>query len=321
MRLHHRPLAPWLNSNVSRTVSTIGTAVFGDSLTVPIARLESIRLEDDRAHRFCILEAPMSLTTTVDTVADDVIRVRYLFANAYIVGSPEGWVLVDAALPNAHGAILEAANHHIGADIPPSAIVLTHGHFDHVGALPELLGQWSVPVLAHELELPHLLGEEDYPPPDPTVGKGAMALMSFTYPNKAIDLGERVRALPTDHHVPGMPGWRWIHTPGHSNGHVSFYRERDGLLLAGDAFVTVQQESLYAVATQQQEVHGPPAYFTADWDRAFQSVQELHQLKPRIAATGHGTPMSGEALATGLTDLVVNFDEVAVPRHGRYVPD
>lgn len=263
----------------------------------------------------------MSLTTTVDTVAPDVIRIRYLFANAYLVGSSAGWVLVDTALHGADGTILEAVNDHIGQDAQPEAVVLTHGHFDHVGALSALLERWPVPVVAHELELPHLIGEEDYPPPDPTVGKGAMALMSFAYPNEAIDLSDRVQALPTDYSVPGMPGWRWIHTPGHTNGHVSLYRESDGLLLAGDAFVTVQQESLYAVATQQPEVHGPPAYFTTDWNLAFQSVQDLQQLQPQIAATGHGTPMRGESLASGLAKLVNDFDEIAVPDHGRYVPD
>ncbi|RYE43220.1 MAG: MBL fold metallo-hydrolase, partial [Hyphomicrobiales bacterium] len=38
--------------------------------------------------------------------------------------------------------------------------------------------------------------------------------------------------------MPGLPEWRWIATPGHSPGHVSFYRDRDGTLIAGDAFVT-----------------------------------------------------------------------------------
>ena len=262
----------------------------------------------------------MSLTTTIDQVAPDVIRVRYLFTNAYLVGTPEtGWVLVDAALHGAEGAILEAAREYMGENAEPAAIVLTHGHFDHVGALPGLLERWQAPVFAHELELPHLLGEQDYPPPDPTVGKGAMALISFTYPNRAIDLGDRVKPLPDDFTLPNLPGWRWIHTPGHTDGHVSLYRDSDDLLLAGDAFVTVQQESLYAVATQKEEVHGPPAYFTVDWDRAFQSVRDLQHLNPRIAATGHGTPMSGDALATGLADLVGNFEEIAVPDHGRYV--
>lgn len=117
-----------------------------------------------------------------------------------------------------------------------------------------------------------------------------------------------------------MPGWRWIHTPGHTKGHVSLFREDDRCLIAGDAFVTVKQESLYAVATQEQEIHGPPAYFTPDWNAARQSVERLAQLRPSIAATGHGTPMRGEELGRALEKLLMDFDEIAVPNQGRYVP-
>ena len=77
-------------------------------------------------------------------------------------------------------------------------------------------------------------------------------LLSFAYPNSAIDLGSRVRSLPDDGSVPHMPGWRWIHTPGHTGGHVALFRDSDRCLIAGDAFVTTRQESLYAVMTQSR---------------------------------------------------------------------
>jgi glyoxylase-like metal-dependent hydrolase (beta-lactamase superfamily II) len=146
-----------------------------------------------------------------------------------------------------------------------------------------------------------------------------MALLSFAYPNKAIDLGSQAQALPLDNVVPQLPDWRWIHTPGHTRGHISLYREGDGVLIAGDAFVTVEQESLYKVMTQKQEVHGPPAYFTPDWKQSEESVRILHALRPTIAATGHGTPMAGEALNEGLSTLVSQFEDVAIPDRGRYV--
>lgn len=263
----------------------------------------------------------MALTTTVDEVAPDLVRLRYLFVNLYLSGTSEGWVLIDAGVPGCADNIVETAGERFGKGTAPQAIFLTHGHFDHVGAFPELFEQWDVPVYAHPLEIPHLTGESDYQPPDPTVGGGAMALLSFAYPAKAIDLGNRVQPLPTDGSVPGMPEWRWIHVPGHTAGQVALFRERDRLLIAGDAFVTTKQESLYAVARQEQEVHGPPAYFTPDWPAARRSVETLAALRPEIAATGHGTPMRGTPLTEGLEALVANFDEIAVPDHGRYVPD
>jgi glyoxylase-like metal-dependent hydrolase (beta-lactamase superfamily II) len=264
----------------------------------------------------------MRITTTVDEVTPDLVRLRYLFANLYLYGSPEKWTLIDGGVQGCGGALLDTVDERFGGG-PPHSIVLTHGHFDHVGAFPEVFERWGadIPIYAHRLELPHITGERDYLPPDPSVGRGVMALLSFTYPNKAADLGPTVRALPDDGSVPNMPGWRWLHTPGHTDGHVSLFRESDRCLIAGDAFVTVQQESLYDVARQEEEVHGPPSYFTPDWISARASVEQLAALNPEIAATGHGTPMRGGDLRHGLEHLVRTFDETAIPNSGRYVPE
>jgi glyoxylase-like metal-dependent hydrolase (beta-lactamase superfamily II) len=261
----------------------------------------------------------MAVISAADQVTPDLTWLRYLFVNLYFYGTSASWVLIDAGLQGSALTIVEAAEERFGKGARPEAIILTHGHFDHVGAFPELFEGWDVPVYGHRLELPHLTGKANYPPPDPTVGKGVMALLSFAYPNGAIDLGTRVRSLPDDGSVPHMPGWRWIHTPGHTAGHVALFRESDRCLIAGDAFVTTRQESLYAVMTQEPEVNGPPAYFTPDWASARRSVEELVALRPAIAATGHGTPMVGRELGDGLERLVRDFDEVAIPDQGRYV--
>lgn len=234
---------------------------------------------------------------------------------------PHDWVLIDAGMPKSADDIISAAKEIYGEDNRPRAIILTHGHFDHVGALEDLLEVWDVPVYAHKLELPYLTGSADYPKPDPDAGGGAITKMSPMFPNQGIDIRNHVEALPADGSVPHMPGWEWIHTPGHTDGHVSLFRELDRTLIAGDAFVTVKQESLFKVMTQKPEISGPPKYLTTKWGKARESVTKLNQLNPTLAVTGHGLPMSGEELREGLERLDLHFEKLAIPQRGKYVDD
>lgn len=248
----------------------------------------------------------------LDSVAPDVLGLRIMLVNVYAVSTADGWVLIDAGLPMSDGRIRRWAESHFGSR-KPSAVVLTHGHFDHVGAFPKILEAWDVPVFAHQLELPYLRGQKKYPPPDATAGGGIMSLLAPFYPRGPIDLGEHVQPLPMGGTIPELPGWKWIHTPGHTEGHVSIFRDSDRTLLVGDAFCTTKQESLSAIATQRPELHGPPAYYTSDWDAAKASVEILANLKPQGLAPGHGAPMRGTDVAPALDDLAKNFDAVARP--------
>jgi glyoxylase-like metal-dependent hydrolase (beta-lactamase superfamily II) len=272
-----------------------------------------------------VLDTVLHREASVDSpryVANDVSYLLDRFVNVVFVGAPaagdRGWTLIDAGLPGSAAKIKRAAARLFGEGARPAAIVLTHGHVDHVGAIHTLAREWDAPVYAHELELPYLTGRSSYPPPDPFVGGGAMSVISILFPTKPINLGSRVHALPADGSVPGMPGWRWIPTPGHSPGHVSVVRDADRTLIAGDAFVTTKQESLVAALTQRPEFHGPPMYFTPDWDAARQSLRHLAEYEPTAAITGHGPAARGERLRMELHQLATHFDEWARPAHGRY---
>jgi len=255
-------------------------------------------------------------------IALDLYYYTIQIVNICIFGNPEQkneWVLIDTGMPKSADEILSIVDRRFGSNSRPKAIILTHGHFDHVGAVVDLVRHWNVPVFAHELELPYLTGKCSYPEPDSTVEGGLVAKMSPLFPNEPINLGSHVEKLPSDGSVPGMIGWRWIHTAGHSPGHISLFRDEDSSLIAGDAFVTVKQDSLYKVLVQKQEISGPPRYFTTDWQKAWESVKKLEALKPKVAVTGHGTPMTGELLSNGLKTLVQEFDRIAIPDYGRYI--
>jgi glyoxylase-like metal-dependent hydrolase (beta-lactamase superfamily II) len=258
-------------------------------------------------------------------VTPDIACVQILIANCYLVRNLEkagSWVLVDAGVgARAATRIKSAAETCCGTGTRPECIVLTHAHFDHVGGVVELARDWDVVVYAHAMEMPYLTGRSDYPPPDPTVGGGLMARVSGFYPRHPVYLGERVRTLPPDGTVPGLPEWRWLHTPGHTPGHISLFRHSDGAMIVGDAFITTNQQSALSVLTQYQHVYGPPTYFTQDWNAARSSVRQLAALRPSLAATGHGIPMYGEHLDHQLQELAADFDHLAIPRHGRYVSE
>ena len=251
-----------------------------------------------------------------DEIAPDLAYKKTVLANVVFHGRPgeQGWVLVDAGIPGSAEAIFKAASERFGEHIPPAAIVLTHGHFDHVGALAELAAEWETPIYAHRLEHPFLNGSRSYPPPRADVGGGLMARAAGLYPRHPINVSRWLALLSENQEVPFMPGWRCVPTPGHTQGHVSLWREADRTLIAGDAFITTRQESAYAVLLQKPEMHGPPQYYTPDWDAARDSVQRLAALEPELVVTGHGPAMRGPEMREALKLLARDFDQIARPR-------
>lgn len=254
-------------------------------------------------------------------VSKDIFYYTDQIVNVVFLGDPRDdyWYLVDTGLPFSAKEIMQVAKQRFGRDSRPEAILLTHGHFDHVGGVIDLVKLWEVPVYARELEFPYLTGEKSYPKADGTVEGGILAKISSYYPVEPIQLGKALRPLKEDGSLPGLDQWRWLHTPGHSPGHVSFFRDRDRTLLSGDAFITVRQDSLYNVLMQTPEVNGPPRYLTTDWGEAWTSVEKLFLLKPKLVVPGHGIALEGVQLREQLKKLLENFEEIALPDYGKYV--
>src|ERR1044072_2248570 len=253
--------------------------------------------------------------TTITRIAPDVGWLPISFVNAYFVGHPGGpWVLVDAGLPGRAKQIIEAAEARFGAASPPEAIILTHGHFDHAGSALPLAVYWNVPIYAHRLEMPYLTGKSDYPPPDPTVG-GAIAFLSRFTPASARNLSGRIRELqPND--VPGAPGWEWLATPGHSPGHISLFRPSDRVLLAGDAFATMNMDSWSGLVTGRKTLARAGAPFKTGWGATRLSVTEPAELRRQVSGCGHGIPRTDAELPAQLERFAERF---RAPRNGRYV--
>jgi glyoxylase-like metal-dependent hydrolase (beta-lactamase superfamily II) len=264
-----------------------------------------------------------SIGTNSWLVAPGVWRLKDIFVNVYLIQDREatGWVLVDAGLKSTAAKVRALVTELFGKGSRPRAIIMTHAHFDHRGSLLELAEELGVPVYCHHQERPYLTDQASYPPPDPSVGGGMMSLLSFVYPKGPINAESYLRELPEDGSITELEDWQWIHTPGHTPGHISLFREKDGVLVAGDAFVTTMQESLLAVATQKKFVCGPPKYFTPDWGAAARSVKKLAALEPNVITTGHGHAMYGDEARKELHKLVKEFWKVGIPATGRYVKE
>ena len=245
-------------------------------------------------------------------IAHEVAVIPGIIANAYLVGNAASWVLVDAGTPGRERKIAAASEARFGRGARPRAIVLTNGHFDHAGSAGPLADLWSVPVYAHPLELPYLTGRARYPPLDPTA-PGFFSALSRLFPSTTVNLGGRVAALEAHRSAPGLEEWECLDTPGHTPGHVAFFRPRGAVLLAGDAVTTMNLDSFLGTIAKRRQVCRPPVPATTDWERARRSVQLLAALRPTLIAAGHGTPMRDAA-----GQLQALADRFPMPAYGRY---
>jgi glyoxylase-like metal-dependent hydrolase (beta-lactamase superfamily II) len=190
--------------------------------------------------------------------------------NSYFVREDDGLTLVDANLPGRGNGIVEIA---LGLELPIRRIVLTQAHRDHTGSLDaicELLPSADVFIGARESRLLEQDFSLDRNEPQMKI-RGRFAPVK-TQPG-LLDPGDHVCSL------------RALSTPGHTPGHFSFFDERNGALLTGDAFQTA---GWLAVAGDLRLLFPFPAMFTWNKPLALESARLLRDLNPTCLAPGHG---------------------------------
>jgi glyoxylase-like metal-dependent hydrolase (beta-lactamase superfamily II) len=228
--------------------------------------------------------------------------------NAYLVSDGSSWVLVDAGWGSDGPRIRAAARLLLGPGSAPSAILLTHAHPDHAGAARELAEAWGCPVYTHPAELPLATGDfaamARYAGPlDRWLILPLMRVIGRRRREAALagsSLAGIVKPLPPGGAIPGVEGWGWIHTPGHTPGHVAYVRARDRVVLSGDAILTLDVNAWAGLLRQRQGLSGPPWYTTWDRQAATASISEIAGLEPRVLATGHGLPLAGPGTAAAV---------------------
>jgi len=226
----------------------------------------------------------------------------------YFVRSGSSWVLIDAGWANDASRIERAATSLLGADSRPAAILLTHCHPDHAGSALPLARIWDCAVYMHPDELPIATG--DFPamvatagPLDRWVVLPLMRAMGKRRREAVLarsSLSEVARTFEPAVGAPGLPGWECIPTPGHTRGHVSYFRPGDRVLITGDALVTVRLNSWSGLFLGRPGLSGPPWYTTWSRRAARESAQRLARLGPTVLAGGHCRPMTGTGTAAAV---------------------
>ena len=253
-------------------------------------------------------------------------------SNVYFVRSGSSWVLIDTASAHCGPLIQAAAESLFGANTPPAAILLTHVHPDHSGSTLELARRWNCLAYVHPDELPFATAEvsnffstyKDYatsagrwtPPP---LDRWFILPMVRAMPKRAREsmlsdssFKDVARAFDPGTGLPGLLDWECISTPGHTPGHVAFFRPADRVLIAGDAVVTVNLNSvrgflLWGLRRSNQQLSGPPWYTTWSWRAAKASVAAVARVEPRVLAGGHGIPMTGPTTAHDVRAFADHF--------------
>jgi hydroxyacylglutathione hydrolase len=216
-------------------------------------------------------------------VAEDVFQIALTprdGINAYLLGD----VVVDAgAKVNAKRLIKALHGHAVGAH------ALTHGHPDHAGGSRKLVEAFDVPVWAGEGDRAAV--QTGRPPaPETWAEPGVARLGGF----EAVGVARSLREGDDLGH-----GFTVLETPGHSDGHLAFWRERDRTLVVGDVFLNMH------VLTTRPGLHEPPRVLTRDPGRNRQSARRLAALEPELALFGHGPPLRDPA---ALAAFVAEFE-------------
>lgn len=227
----------------------------------------------------------------------------------YFARSGPSWVLIDAGWASDVSRIAGAARSLFGADSRPSAILLTHCHPDHAGSALSLARAWGCAVYMHPDELP--IATADFAamvasagPLDRYVILPLMRAMGRRRREAVLaksSMGEAASTFEPGAGVPGLPDWECIPTPGHTPGHVSYFRARDRVLITGDALVTLEVNSVAGLLLQRPGLSGPPWYTTWSPRAARESIQRLALLEPTVLAGGHGQPMTGDGTSEALS--------------------
>jgi glyoxylase-like metal-dependent hydrolase (beta-lactamase superfamily II) len=246
----------------------------------------------------------------IQPIVPGVYQISLAWSNAYLLTDGSDAALIDTGLHKDREALRSALQEVGIAEGHVRAVYLTHGHCDHAGNAAYFVGV-SPPTENRADLYAHRDEARTLEPPRQTYVPRGLGLLAHPFAAVAFAVGEAL--YPVERcpvavklaegdliEAPGGP-LRVLSSPGHTPGHVAYYRERDGILFSGDAILNI---------VPVRRVTGlslPMALFTEDMALAKRSARRLADLRPTLLLAGHGRPLV-EDTARRLQDWAQTLD-------------
>jgi hydroxyacylglutathione hydrolase len=189
--------------------------------------------------------------------------------NAYVLGD----VLVDAGMAGQGKRLPSRLGGHTIA-----AHALTHAHPDHVGGSAHVVAALGVPFWAPAGDVPAI--------------EAGQAVQKDSAVRRVMELGARFKPVPVARRLSEgdeVADFTVLDTPGHSPGHIAFWRERDRTLICGDVWFNLDFKTL------RPKLRAPFSLPTIDPEQNRRAMQRLADLRPETVGFGHGPVMVGAA--------------------------
>ena len=183
-------------------------------------------------------------------------------------------VLIDAATRWAKGRILRQLRQR-----PIRMVALTHCHPDHQGVAKIICERMGIPLACHEADSAAMEGRVPMQPNNWLVRLGKRFWSGAAHAvARVLREGDEIA------------GFRVVHAPGHTPGHIMFFRDADRLVIAGDVLANLN------FLTRRPGLREPPWFFSSDPAENRHSIQKLVRLKPSLVCFGHGPPLRNPEL-------------------------
>ena len=202
-------------------------------------------------------------------VSKDVYQLPLMPRNSINCYLAEGF-LIDAGIKSSAKKIINNI-----ADKDVHTHVLTHAHADHQG---------SSKIICEKLNIPLWCSEQEKTPAETGNATG-----EYTSQQHLVTKFQRKYWAGLGHSVAktirendSLGEFSVIETLGHSSGHLSFFREKDGVLIVGDVATNMN------LITTMPGLHLPPDLFTLNKEENINSIRKLASLKPKVLCFGHG---------------------------------